>query len=137
MLLSVIAFFSYPLYFARFPVTRDVPWVNLLLFLIAASLVIMGVRGAYRPGSRRGSRISAAIATALAAAALGLFVVGVFVMGRQLPTSKGAPRVGQKAPDFLITNRNGQLVSLSQLLVQPLNGAPPKGVLLVFYRGYW
>jgi len=28
-------------------------------------------------------------------------------------------------------------VSLNQLLTSPINGAAPRGVLLVFYRGYW
>ena len=35
-LLSLIAFFSYFLVFVWFPVTRDFPWANLLLFGIAA-----------------------------------------------------------------------------------------------------
>jgi hypothetical protein len=59
--------------------------------------------------------------------------------------------VGQKAPDFTLSDTNGKPVSLSELLSTPINGktmnapvgnaqqAPtsPKGVLLVFYRGYW
>jgi hypothetical protein len=28
-------------------------------------------------------------------------------------------------------------VSLGQLLSNPINGKAPRGLLLVFYRGYW
>jgi hypothetical protein len=31
----------------------------------------------------------------------------------------------------------GKSVALSELLTSPINGQAPKGVLLVFYRGYW
>jgi hypothetical protein len=41
--LSVAAFFTYPFVFAMFPVTRDVPWANLLFFGAAAVLLLVGV----------------------------------------------------------------------------------------------
>jgi hypothetical protein len=41
-LLSVVAAASYFLLFARFPTTRDVPWVNFLLFGLAAGLLGLG-----------------------------------------------------------------------------------------------
>ena len=48
-LLSIIAFLSYGLFFVNFPITRDVPWANLILFLIAASLLFVGIRRAFAP----------------------------------------------------------------------------------------
>src|SRR5688572_25780882 len=36
-----IAFMSYPTFFARFPATRDVPWVSWLLFVLGFALVGM------------------------------------------------------------------------------------------------
>src|SRR5437899_2301931 len=47
-ILSIVAFASYLLLFSRFPATRDVPWVNWLLFAIAIVLLIAGVRRAQR-----------------------------------------------------------------------------------------
>ncbi|HJY86911.1 MAG TPA: hypothetical protein VKE24_08755 [Candidatus Acidoferrales bacterium] len=62
----------------------------------------------------------------------------------QLPPSKAAPRVGQKAPDFTLPDSNGKPVKLSELLAssewhQGAVAAPSRApwVLLIFYRGYW
>jgi cytochrome oxidase Cu insertion factor (SCO1/SenC/PrrC family) len=58
--------------------------------------------------------------------------------GRNIPGFAGAPQVGQKVPEFSLADSDGKPVSLSQLLSAPLaNGSHSKGVLLVFYRGYW
>jgi hypothetical protein len=65
------------------------------------------------------------------------FLFVVFVFGRWLPASAAAPQVGQKAPDFTLTGANDKPVTLAQLLTEPVNNKPPKGALLVFYRGYW
>ena len=46
-LLSVVAAASYFLLFSRFPTTRDVPWVNFLLFGLAAGLLGLGLRRAF------------------------------------------------------------------------------------------
>lgn len=135
-LLSVVAVFSYLTVFVWYPVTRDFPWVNLLLFLVAGALLFVGLRRAFASDRRR-PKIVAAIVTTLGVLVMALFVFGFFVGGRQLPASKGAPQVGQKAPDFTLNDTNGKAVSLSELLSTPTNGSAPKGVLLVFYRGYW
>lgn len=148
-LLSVIAFISYPTVFVWFPVTRDFPWANLVLFAAAAALLLVGVRRAFaadRPHPRR-SKVAGAILATLSVAIFGLFIFTAFVMARWLPASQGAPQVGQKAPDFSLSDTNGKPVSLSDLLAAPIKGengtagqdARPatKGVLVVFYRGYW
>jgi hypothetical protein len=136
-LLSVIAFLSYFLFFTRFPITRDFPWVNLLLFAVAAALLFRGVRSAFAPDRRLRSKVAASAVTTFGVAILGLFVFTVFIMARWLPAAHGAPQIGQKAPDFSLTDTNGKAVSLAELLSQPINGKTPKGALLVFYRGYW
>lgn len=136
-LLSLIAFFSFFFLFARFPVTRDFPWANLLLFAVAALLLFIGVKRAFAPDRRIGSKLSGLIALTLSLVVFGLFVFSTFIMARWLPTSRGAPQVGQKAPEFSLSDSDGKQVSLSQLLQTPVNGKAPKGVLLVFYRGYW
>jgi uncharacterized BrkB/YihY/UPF0761 family membrane protein len=138
-LLTIIAFLSYPLVFVWFPVTRDFPWANLILFAFAAVLLVLGVRRAFaveRSRPRR-SRIAGAFAAAISLAIFGFFIVAIFVLPRQLPASLAAPQVGQKAPDFTLSDTNSKPVALSELLSSPVNGKTPKGVLLIFYRGYW
>ena len=71
------------------------------------------------------------IVAVLSIVILALFVFTIFVNGRWLPASKGAPQVGQRAPDFTLTATDGKPVTLSELR----NGK--RAVLLIFYRGYW
>ena len=134
--LSVVTFFSYFAVFVWYPLTRDFPWANLLLFAVSAVLLLVGVRRAFA-GDRRRSKIAAVIVATLGVVVIAFFLLAFFVGGRLLPASKGAPQVGQKAPDFSLNDSTGKAVSLNELLTTPINGAAPKGVLLVFYRGYW
>ena len=136
-LLSLIALVSYPVVFVNWPVTRDFPWANLLLFGIAVVLLVVGLRRAFSPGRRRLSRIVAPVVASLSILILGLFIFSFFVASRWLPASRGAPQVGQKAPDFTLADTNNKQVSLSSLLTEPINGKPVRGVLMIFYRGYW
>ncbi len=136
-LVSLFAVLSYPFIFVRWPVTRDFPWANLLIFCAAALLMFIGVRRAFAPHRRKRSKVIASILTTLTAAVLGLFVFSFFVAGRWLPAAHGAPQVGQKAPEFLLSDTNNKSVSLAELLASPIKGKPAKGVLLIFYRGYW
>jgi hypothetical protein len=135
-LLSVVTVFSYLAVFVWYPITRDFPWANLLLFAVAAVLLFVGVRRAFASDRRR-SKVVAAIVATLGVVVIALFIFGFFVGGRLLPASAGAPKVGQKAPDFTLNDISGKAVSLNELLSAPINGNAPKGVLLIFYRGYW
>ena len=147
-LLSLFAFLSYPLLFVRFPVTRDFPWVNLLFFAVAVALMLFGLRRAFASDRAHPlrSKISGGILATLSLVILGGFVFTVFVWARLMPASHGAPQVGQQAPDFTLTDTNGRSVSLAELLSSSVYAIPetsveskalPKGVLLIFYRGYW
>jgi hypothetical protein len=139
-LLSFFSALSYPLFFVKFPVTRDFPWANLLLFGIAVVLLFIGARRAFAPDRRLRSKIAASVLATLGVTIVGLFVFSAFVMGRWLPSSQAAPKIGQKAPDFKLADTTGKQVTLAELLSAPIEGTPaanPKGVLLIFYRGYW
>jgi hypothetical protein len=139
-LICVIAFASYPFFFAQFPVTRDVPWVNWLLFALGLTLVVAGLVRAFRHPERYRGRVAGPIFGVLSLAVLGLFVGMTVVHARQLPPSAGAPKVGEKAPDFTLPDAQGRPVRLYSLLGQPSGGAPGisgRWVLLIFYRGYW
>jgi len=134
-LLGPIAFLSYPFVFERWPLTRDVPWVNLLLFGLTALLLFTGLRRAFAPGRLRWLRITSGLmATSLSVAMFANFSLSVFVRARHLPASVHAPRVGERAPNFTLPDENGALISLAALLSPtPVSGAPAaKGVLLVF-----
>lgn len=123
LLLCVFAFISYFAIFTRWPVTRDVPWASFLLFAAALVLLAAGWR-------RAPKKIAASIAAILGVLILGLFTY-LIAGTKGLPASAGAPRVGQKAPQFALADTRGRTTSLSQLL------AGSNGVLLIFYRGYW
>ena len=138
-LITLAAFLSYFFIFVEFPFTRDFPWANLVLFLIAGVLVFMGLRrgfAAARPHPTR-SKIVSTIFSLLSVAVFAMFIFIIFIGGRWLPASKGAPQVGQRVPEFTLPDMSGKQVSLNELLTTPINGNAPKGVLLIFYRGYW
>ena len=136
-LLSLFAGLSYEFVFVRWPITRDWPWVNLILFAIAMVFLFLGLRRAFKPDKRIVSKIFSSLAAALGVLLLAGLLFAVFVAGRWLPASAAAPQVGQKAPDFTLTDSNNKPVTLAQLLTEPVNNKLPKAVLLIFYRGYW
>jgi hypothetical protein len=139
LLLTVAAFLSYFFIFVLFPFTRDFPWANLVLFVIGGVLLFKGLRRGFasdRPHPVR-SKIVSSIAGVFSLFVFAMFVFVIFVVGRSLPASKGAPQVGQRVPEFSLPDTSGKTVSLNELLTTPINGKAPKGVLLVFYRGYW
>ena len=134
----IAAFLSYFMVFANFPATRDFPWVNLILFALGLVLLGAGVRRAFAQPGRWFGKISAGLLSALSVLILALFVWYNFSFSSQLPPSAGAPKVGEKAPDFTLPDSNNQPVKLSEL-VAGLGTEPGKdrSLLLVFYRGYW
>jgi len=129
--LVLVALLSYVPIFAVFPITRDVPWVNYLLFLAGGFLLAIGLKRAFRrPESYRG-RITGTILGLLSVLLFGFFCYSIFYIGKRLPQSAGALRVGQAAPSFRLEDANGRQVGLAELL------SSHRGVLLIFYRGYW
>jgi len=139
-LLVVIGLVSYVPFFSLFPVTRDFPWVNLLLFLAGVILLGRGLMRAFRQPQLYRGRIFGPILAVLSVAGIGLFSYGLFYVARQLPSASEAPRVGQKAPDFTLPDQNGKAMTLAELLTSaPAGTADAKrgGALLIFYRGHW
>jgi hypothetical protein len=127
---ALAGFFSYT-FFAQFPITRDFPWANLLLFAVGAILLVMGLFRAFgKPKVYRG-KILGPILAILGLLMFGFFSYVFFYVLRQVPPSTGAPRVGQKAPDFFLMDQNGKPVGLGDLL------SNSSGAVLIFYRGFW
>jgi hypothetical protein len=99
--------------------------------------LFIGLRRAFQPGRRLISKIVAPLFTTLSVLIMALFVFVVFIESRRLPASAAAPAVGQKAADISLIDTSNKPVSLANLLTEPINNKPPRGVLLIFYRGYW
>jgi hypothetical protein len=137
LLVLLAALLSNALFFVSIPGQRFAPWLNLALTVLAVTLFIGALRRAIAQPEVYGGKVGGWVLTIVSVLLLGLAIMG-FRVSRDLPSSASAPRVGQKAPDFALADTGGQTLSLSQLLASS-NGssAPPKGVLLVFYRGYW
>ena len=127
----VVALVSYIPFFTLFPVTRDVPWANYLLFLLGGVLLAAGVRRAFRDPEHYRGKISGSILAALSAFLFAFFVLGVTYFGKQIPSAEAAVRVNQQAPPFTLVDTAGKQVSSADLL------KAHRGLVLVFYRGYW
>jgi hypothetical protein len=137
--LVLVGLFSYIPLFARWPITRDFPWANLLLLAAGLTALSMGIARAFRQPQRYRGRVFGSVLAALALAGTGLFCFGALYAVRQLPASASAPHVGQRAPDFTLNDQDGKPVALVDLLASstPTTASQRGGVLLIFYRGHW
>ena len=111
--------------------TRDVPWANYLLFLLGGVLLAAGIRRAFRDPEHYRGKVSGPILAALSAFLFAFFVLGVTYFGKQIPSAEAAVRVNQQAPPFTLVDTTGKQVSSADLL------KAHRGLVLVFYRGYW
>ena len=127
----LIALVSYIPFFALFPTTRDIPWANYLLFLSGGALLAIGLRRALRDSTHYRGKISGSILAVLSAVIFAFFVVSVTYFSKQIPAAGTALGVGQKAPVFALPDTAGKPVSSADLLKNH------RGLLLIFYRGYW
>jgi hypothetical protein len=126
VLLSVVIALGAPVAYAlllRVPLVRNHPEGYLVAFAVAVALAVLAV---VRARTRRWPAWSA-----LALASL-LLVAGAWFnfVGARVPTTPTALRVGERAPDFTLTDASGRAMSLADFRGQ-------KPVVLVFYRGYW
>ena len=127
----IAALVSYIPIFAVFPVTRDFPWANYLLFLLGGGLLAVGMKRAFREPEHYRGKISGSILAVLSVVLLGFFVVGTVYLTKQIPPAERALRPGQPAPPFVLPDITGKQVASSELL------KGHRAVVLVFYRGYW
>lgn len=138
-LVCLAAFLSYFLFFYKFEITRDVPWTSGILFALGLGLLGMGLARAFRGRElyrgRYQGRVLGSVLGVLSVAVVGFFLA--FLVGaRDLPEAAGAPKVGEKVPDFVLQDSQGRSVRLYELLGQKAGG-PGSWVVLIFYRGYW
>jgi hypothetical protein len=125
-------------FFVQFPATRDFPWANLLLFCAGGVLLGRGLLRAFRKPELYRGKIFGPVLAGLGFLVFSFFAYGVFYIVRQLPPAAAAPRVGQKAPEFTLSDKNGHLVALTDVLSSAPEGATSaNGAVLIFYRGHW
>ena len=127
--LALAGFLSYFLFFARYPDLRDFPYVNLPTIILGVVLTFSGAHGLFR--NERGFllKTGGVGGVLVSCAALGLFSYYVFVLSSTMPTTGIIPDVGDRAPDFALTDQSGKSVSLASF--------KGREVILAFYRGYW
>jgi hypothetical protein len=129
-LLVVASILSYIPLFVRFPITRDVPWANYLLFLAAVILLLVGLKRAYGDPANYRGKISGPILSVLSLGLIGFFCYVILVESKAAP-APNAIQAGQPAPQFTLASADGKQVSLADLVKDK------RGALLIFYRGYW
>ena len=129
LVVAVGGLFSYE-FFAQFPITRDFPWINLLLFAAGAFLLIVGLFRAFGRSQLYRGKVFGSVFALISLLLFAFFAYEIFYVLRQVPLSTQAPRVGQKAPEFMLPDQDGKQTSLADLL-------SPNGAVLIFYRGHW
>ena len=127
----LVALVSYLPFFALFPATRDIPWANYLLFLIGGALLAVGVMRAFGDPEHYRGKISGSILASLSALLFAFFVVSITYFSKQLPPAETALGVNQKAPPFALVDTGGKQLSSADLLKDH------RGLVVLFYRGYW
>ena len=122
--------------------TRAVFWPALLLFAVAALLLVSGLKRRPREPELYRGKIAGYVLTSLSVLILGLFGFLAYEVSKVFPEAKNSPQIGQRAPEFSLVDSNGENFTLAQLLSTPITNSgsaarATKGVLVVFYRGYW
>lgn len=132
-----VAFFVSP------PLQGALPWLSMLFAVLALVFLGTGLRRAFGQAHVYRGKVLSVVLTVIALFPLGLTAFA-FVKARELPSSTAAPQVGQRVPDFTLSDTTGKPVSLDQLLAPAASASTsqsqaraPKAVLLIFYRGYW
>jgi hypothetical protein len=143
LLLGLAALFSNAGFFIAIPGQQAISWLSIAMAVLALILLAVGIKRAFAQPEIYGSRSATLILGIFTVAACGLALFAS-IHARQLPSSSGAPQVGQRVPDFTLADTNGKEVSLTQLehgsggvTSATSANATPKAVLLIFYRGYW
>ena len=141
--LSLIALLAYVF---GFQLTRSIFWLSLVLFAVAGWLLVDGIRRVRsEPELYRGKR-AGWVLLAVSLIVVGLFGEMAHLVRKLVPVARNAPQVGDKAPEFTLLDANGGSVPLRQLLASgasssgtrvPSVARTPRGLLIVFYRGYW
>ncbi len=120
---------TYFMWFARFPLLRDFPWLNLPLVLLGVVLSFLGVKAVFSAKRPRSRKLAAAGGLVLSAALATLFIGYVFVLSSMIPNPRQETLEMTEAPSVALTDAGGAVVDLADYR--------GRKAVLVFYRGYW
>ena len=130
-------------FFVSPPLQGALPWLSVLFAVLALVFLAAGMQRAFGQAHVYRGKVLSVVLTVIALFPLGITAFA-FVKARELPSSTAAPQVGQRVPDFTLSDTSGQPVSLDQLLApagsastSQLQAQAPNAVLLIFHRGYW
>ena len=126
-ILALFGFLSYYALFARWPIFRDVPWLNLLILAAAVGLSISGLRRALPNGLLQ--RSAGVFGAFLASGLTLLLMVYCFGLSYQLPSAELAAERGEPIPALVLAAHDGADFDLG--------AGDHERMVLVFYRGHW
>ena len=138
LLITLFGIITQFFYFLRppRPISHVLPWVNLVLPAIGLIFLFIGLARAFSQSAVYSGKIWGSCVTVITLVLVAGNIV-LFQKTRDVPNPAGAPQIGQRLPEFTLSDSSGQPTSLSQLLSASADGSRPRAVLLVFYRGYW
>jgi hypothetical protein len=133
LLITLFGIISQFFYFLRppRPITHVLPWLNLGLPAIGLIFLFIGQARAFRRSAVYSGKIWGSFVTVIALVLVAGNIL-LFEKTRDVPNSAGAPQIGQRLPEFTLSDSSGQPTSLSQLLSASADGSRPRAVLLVF-----
>jgi hypothetical protein len=120
---------SYFTFFARFPVLRDFPWVNLPAVLLGLGLSALGLTRAYKRASSYRGKILGPIGLVVSGLLSSVFVFYIFGLSFWLPEPTEVATGLRVAPGFSLVDHEGRSVRL-----EDYRGTK---IVLTFYRGFW
>lgn len=120
---------SYFLVFARFPVLRDFPWLNLPIVAAGVIVSVLGVRHAIARRAGANGRFVSGIGLFFSVGVSALFCFYVFNLSYQVPKPTKLSLNLSQAPEFALSDQDGKQVRLSDFRGRKL--------ILTFYRGHW
>ena len=124
----LLGFLSYFMVFAKYPLTRDFPWVNFPIMLIG-----LWMAWKYRWRNRKARLTRARIFSSLLLTGsiliVALFCFYVFSYSYQLPKSSNGLALEQQPKAFTLNDHQGNDASLADYR--------GKNLIISFYRGYW
>jgi len=129
VVITLFGAFSYFEIFARFPVLRDFPWVNLPLVVVGLLFSSWGLWRAVKPSAIYRGKILGALGFALSLLVTVVFLWYIFDYSYDVPAPTDAVGLQTIAPDFTLTDHDGEPVRLADYR--------GKKVVLTFYRGHW
>ena len=121
--------FSYFAWFARYPLLRDLPWLNLGLVAVGLLVSFAGVWRAFSPAFPHRGKVLGSAGLLLSLLLTLLFNFYVFSLSYRLPAPTATTLSMTEAADFTLMDQRGQPVRLADFR--------GRKVVLTFYRGFW